>query len=109
MGWSFKWLSTFGSEFNYDYFASFTPDQVKNGSGYYNYGTQKSFGEDAVGFSVFAKDDAGAVFHTYSAYSRGVDILNSAYSYIDLTPKGRDEAGHDNAQFWVRRHDEYDR
>ncbi|HWN57836.1 MAG TPA: thioredoxin family protein [Methylomirabilota bacterium] len=109
MGWSFKWLSSFGSDFNYDYFASFTPDEVKDGTGYYNYGTEKARGEDVVGFSVFAKDDAGAIFHTYSAYSRGVDILNSAYSYIDLTPKGRDVAGHDNPQFWVRRHDEYDR
>ena len=108
MGWSFRWLSTFGSDFNYDYFASFTPDEVKSGAGYYNYGTERARGEDVVGFSVFAKDDAGAIFHTYSAYSRGVDILNSAYSYIDLTPKGRDEAGHDNPQFWVHRHDEYD-
>jgi predicted dithiol-disulfide oxidoreductase (DUF899 family) len=109
MGWNFKWLSTFGSDFNFDYFASFTPDQVKKGTGYYNYGTEKARGEDVVGFSVFAKDETDAVFHTYSAYSRGVDILNSAYSYIDLTPKGRDETGHDNPQFWVRRHDEYDR
>lgn len=110
MGWSFKWLSSFGSEFNYDYFASFTPDEVKNDTGYYNYEQGKpSGGEDVVGISVFAKDDAAKIFHTYSTYSRGVDIVNGAYNYIDLTPKGRDEAGHGNPQFWVRRHDEYDR
>lgn len=109
MGWSFKWVSAFGSDFNSDYFALFTPDEVKNGTGYYNYGQQKPMGEDVVAFSVFAKDDAGKIFHTYSTYSRGVDMLNGAYHYIDLTPKGRDEAGHGNPQFWVRRHDEYDR
>jgi predicted dithiol-disulfide oxidoreductase (DUF899 family) len=107
MGWSFKWLSSFGSDFNYDYFASFTPDEIANGAAHWNYEQGKPFGEDAVGISVFTKDNAGKIFHTYSTYARGVDMLNGAYHYIDLTPKGRDEAGHDNAQFWVRRHDEY--
>jgi predicted dithiol-disulfide oxidoreductase (DUF899 family) len=109
MGWSFKWVSSFGSDFNFDYFVSFTPDEVKNGAGYHNYERSKPMDEDAVGISAFARDEAGDVFHTYSTYSRGVDMLNGAYHYIDLTPKGRDEAGHDFAQFWVRRHDEYDR
>jgi predicted dithiol-disulfide oxidoreductase (DUF899 family) len=109
MGWSFKWLSSFGSDFNYDYFVSFTPHEVQNGNAYSNYAAAKPFGEDAVGISVFAKNGAGEIFHTYSAYSRGVDMLNGAYHYIDLAPKGRDEAGHDNPQFWVRRHDEYGR
>jgi len=108
MGWSFKWVSSFGSDFNYDYFVSFTPDEVRNGIAYFNYERLKPFGEDVVGISVFAKDQTGDVFHTYSTYSRGADMLNGAYHYIDLTPKGRDEAGHDNPQFWVRRHDEYE-
>jgi predicted dithiol-disulfide oxidoreductase (DUF899 family) len=110
MGWSFKWLSSFGGHFNYDYFVSFTPDEVKSESGYHNYERRKPMGgEDVVGISVFAKDEAGRVFHTYSTYSRGVDMLNGTYHYLDLTPKGRDEAGHENPQFWVRRRDEYDR
>lgn len=109
MGWSFKWLSSFGIDFNYDYFVSFRPDEMKDGTGYWNYGTQKPHEEETVGISVFARNDAGGVFHTYSTYSRGVDMLNGAYHYIDLTPKGRDEAGHGNPQFWVRRRDEYDR
>jgi len=109
MGWIFKWLSSFGTDFNYDFFASFTPEEAKNGTGYYNYERRKpQGGEDVVGISAFAKD-AGNVFHTYSTYSRGVDMLNGAYHYIDLTSKGRDEAGHDFTQFWVRRRDEYDR
>jgi predicted dithiol-disulfide oxidoreductase (DUF899 family) len=109
MGWSFKWLSSFGSNFNYDYFASFTPDEAKNGTAYFNYEQRKpAGGEDVVGISAFAKD-ANEIFHTYSTYSRGVDMLNGAYHYIDLTAKGRDEAGHDFPQYWVRRRDEYDR
>jgi len=106
MGWSFKWLSSFGSDFNYDYFVCFTPEEVKNGTAYYNYEQQRPHGEDTVGISVFARDEVGEVFHSYSTYARGVDMLNLAYHYIDLTPKGRDEGG--RRQFWVRRHDEYD-
>jgi len=110
MGWSFKWLSSHGGDFNYDYFASFTPEEVKNGNAYWNYKRQTpGGGEDVVGISAFAKDDAGGIFHTYSTYSRGVDMMNGAYHYIDLTAKGRDEAGHEYPQFWVRRRDEYDR
>jgi predicted dithiol-disulfide oxidoreductase (DUF899 family) len=109
MGWSFKWISSFGSSFNYDYFVSFTVNQVKDGGGFFNYEQRKVPGEDVVGISAFKKDDASDVFHTYSAYSRGVDMMNGAYHYIDLTPSGRDEAGHPNPQFWVRRRDEYDR
>jgi predicted dithiol-disulfide oxidoreductase (DUF899 family) len=85
---------------------------VKNGTTFWNYERQKSdAGEDVVGISAFAKDEAGSenIFHTYSTYSRGVDMLNGAYHYIDLTAKGRDEAGHDFSQYWVRRRDEYDR
>ena len=110
MGWSFKWLSSFGTDFNFDYFASFTPDEVKNRTAYWNYERREpGGGEDVVGISAFAKDETGDIFHTYSTFSRGVDMLNGAYHYIDLTAKGRDEAGHGNPQFWVRRRDEYDR
>jgi len=109
MGWNFKWLSSFGSDFNFDYLVSFTPDEIEDGTCYFNYERRKACGEDTVGISAFAKDEAGGIFHTYSTYSRGVDMLNGAYHYIDLTAKGRDEGGHSNAQFWVRRHDEYGR
>ncbi len=105
MGWSFKWVSSFGSDFNFDYFVSFTSEEVKDGTSYFNYERQRAFGEEVVGISVFSKDEAGNVFHTYSTYSRGVDMLNGAYHYLDRTPKGRDEGGRN--QFWVRRHDEY--
>jgi predicted dithiol-disulfide oxidoreductase (DUF899 family) len=95
----FKWVSSFGADFNYDYNVSFTPKEVANGA----------FDSEVVGISVFYKDPYGTVFHTYSCYSRGVDMLNGAYHYIDLTPKGRDEAELEFTQAWVRRHDEYGR
>jgi predicted dithiol-disulfide oxidoreductase (DUF899 family) len=108
MGWSFKWVSSFGADFNYDYYVSFTSEELAKGEAYYNYVRQKPFGSEVVGISVFYRDPAGAVFHTYSCYSRGVDMLNGAYHCIDLTPKGRDEADQKpNSQAWVRRHDEY--
>jgi predicted dithiol-disulfide oxidoreductase (DUF899 family) len=104
MGWRFKWLSSAGSDFNYDYFASFHDAEVESGTAFWNYERQKPYGRETVGISVFAKD-GGELFHTYSCYARGVETVNGAYSYIDLTPKGRDEGGRN--QFWVRRHDEY--
>jgi len=73
----------------------------------YNYGSQAPGMAEREGISVFARDDSGALFHTYSTYARGIDMVNGAYQYLDLVPTGRDEAGHDNPQFWVRRHDEY--
>jgi predicted dithiol-disulfide oxidoreductase (DUF899 family) len=109
MGWSFKWVSSFGSDFNYDYNVSFTPEQVA-GEAYHNYEKTKPSGPEIVGISVFCKDEGGGVFHTYSCYSRGVDMLNGAYHYLDLTPKGRNEGDQGpNPQAWVRRHDEYGR
>jgi predicted dithiol-disulfide oxidoreductase (DUF899 family) len=103
MGWKFKWVSSFGSEFNYDYGVSFTDKE----SATYNY-TQKGFGsEEAPGLSVFARDAGGAVFHTYSTYGRGLDILLGAYNFLDMVPKGRDEEGLKNTMAWVRRHDQY--
>ena len=108
MGWSFKWVSSLDSDFNYDFGVSFTPDQLAQGEAIYNYGSAKPFGPEAVGISVFCRDGAGSVFHTYSCYSRGVDMLNGAYHYLDLTPAGRGEGarGEPN-QAWVCRHDEY--
>jgi predicted dithiol-disulfide oxidoreductase (DUF899 family) len=102
MGWSFKWVSSFDSDFNYDYGVSFTPEQIANGEAINPYGSE------TVGISVFYKDGDGAVFHTYSCYARDADMLNGAYHYLDLAPLGRNEADQgQNPQAWVRRHDEY--
>ena len=109
MGWGFKWLSSFANDFNFDYQASFRPEELAKGRAFYNFKVQDPGGSDREGVSVFYKEPKGAVFHTYSAYARGIDMLNTAYHYLDLVPKGRDEAGHDFTQFWVRRHDEYNR
>lgn len=106
MGWSFDWLSSNANDFNYDYGVSFTPEQWANGSAIFNYTVAVQGDSDREGVSVFCRDEAGNVYHTYSTYARGIDMLNVAYHYLDLVPKGRDEAGHE-PQFWVRRHDEY--
>ena len=105
MGWSFKWLSSSQNDFNYDYQASFTPEATASGTVFYNYANQKMNMADREGVSIFYKDASGAIFHTYSAYARGIDMLNTAYHYLDLTPKGRDEG--DTPQSWVRFHDRY--
>jgi len=106
MGWSFKWLSSSQNDFNYDYQASFTPEATASGTVFYNYANQKMNMSDREGVSIFHKDPSGAIFHTYSAYARGIDMLNTAYHYLDLTPKGRDEG--DSPQSWVRFHDRYE-
>jgi len=103
MGWSFKWLSSSENDFNFDYGASFSPAEEK--SPVYNYGSLSPGGPEREGLSVFYRDEQGSVFHTYSSYARGIDLLNTAYNYLDLVPKGRDEDG--RSQFWVRRRDEY--
>jgi predicted dithiol-disulfide oxidoreductase (DUF899 family) len=108
MGWHFNWVSSAGTDFNYDFDISYTPDQMANGEAFYNYTKFKPGMQDLQGISVFYRDPNGDVFHTYSAYSRGIDMVNGAYQFIDLVPKGRDEAGHDNPQYWVRHHDKYD-
>ncbi len=107
MGWNFKWLSSYDNDFNFDYHVSFTPKELSEKKAFYNYNLQDTHSPEREGVSVFYKDTAGHVFHTYSAYARGIDVLNVAYHYLDLVPKGRDEDGHEFAQFWVRRHDEY--
>jgi predicted dithiol-disulfide oxidoreductase (DUF899 family) len=106
MGWSFDWVSSGESDFNYDFGVSFRPDEV--GRPVFNYGTLAPGIEDREGVSVFSRDESGSVFHTYSTYGRGIDMLNAAYHYLDLVPKGRDEEGRPN-QYWLRRRDEYGR
>jgi predicted dithiol-disulfide oxidoreductase (DUF899 family) len=106
MGWSFKWVSSGESDFNYDFHVSFDPATAKSGAAYYNYVTGSRVQEEMPGLSVFYKDQNGDIYHTYSAYSRGIDLLNGAYNYIDLTPKGRDEG--ERIMAWLRRHDQYE-
>jgi predicted dithiol-disulfide oxidoreductase (DUF899 family) len=105
MGWSFKWVSSFETDFNYDYNVSFTPEEVAKKEAFFNFTVQDPRVSDREGVSVFYKDASGIVFHTYSTYARGIDMLNVDYHYLDLVPKGRDEAG--RGPYWVRRHDEY--
>jgi predicted dithiol-disulfide oxidoreductase (DUF899 family) len=107
MGWHFKWVSSFGSDFNYDYHVSFTKDEVASGKVNYNYEMTQFPSEEAPGASVFAKDAAGDVFHTYSTYARGLDILLGTYNFLDMVPKGRDEEGLAHTMSWVRHHDKY--
>jgi predicted dithiol-disulfide oxidoreductase (DUF899 family) len=108
MGWRFKWLSSFENEFNYDYQVSFTPEQIRTGSVVYNYAKMDMDETERQGLSVFYKDEGGAVFHTYSCYARGIDLLNGTYNFIDLAPKGRGEDGPEGTQAWVRYHDRYE-
>ena len=108
MGWSFKWVSSGQNDFNYDYQASFTPQEVESGAAFFNYSKSDVGVTDREGVSVFYKDPSGAVFHTYSSYARGIDMLNTAYHYLDLVPKGRDEDGLEFTQAWVRYHDRYE-
>ena len=107
MGWRFKWVSTSGSDFNRDYQVSETPEEKAKDESYYNYRFGPRFGGERPGVSVFYKDDDGSIFHTYSCYARGLDMLNAAYHYLDLLPKGRDEESLPFGMAWVRLHDEY--
>jgi predicted dithiol-disulfide oxidoreductase (DUF899 family) len=108
MGWRFRWVSSFGNNFNRDYRVSFTKDELEQSKAYYNYEFGQFPSEEAPGVSVFYKDEAGAIFHTYSAYARGLDILVGAYNLLDLVPKGRDEAALPWTMAWVRHHDRYE-
>jgi predicted dithiol-disulfide oxidoreductase (DUF899 family) len=107
MGWNFKWVSSFGTEFNYDYQVSFTKDDLAKGKVFYNYDLGGFPSEEAPGASVFYKNEAGEIFHTYSTYARGLDILVGTYNFLDLAPKGRDEEGLAHTMSWVRHHDKY--
>jgi predicted dithiol-disulfide oxidoreductase (DUF899 family) len=106
MDWQFKWVSSYGTDFNYDFGVSFTPDEVASGKIDYNFGNWPLVGEEWPGVSVFARDEAGDVFHTYSTYGRGVEVMMGTYRMLDLTPKGRDEGG--RIMDWVRHHDRYE-
>jgi len=106
MGWTFPWVSSANSDFNFDYRVSFTPAELAAGEANYNYGVQPIDVSDEVGISVFARN-ADGVFHTYSCYGRGIDMMNSAYQFLDLVPKGRDEGSFSFPMSWVRRHDDY--
>ena len=106
MGWGFKWVSSLNNDFNYDYGVSFTPKEKEANKITYNYLNQPYFIDELAGVSVFVKDEQGEIYHTYSTYSRGLDILNGAYNYIDLSPKGRNEE--EGIMNWLHRHDQYD-
>jgi predicted dithiol-disulfide oxidoreductase (DUF899 family) len=104
MGWSFPWLSSHDSDFNYDFRVSFTPEDRAAGRAIYNYGTPIEKASEMFGLSVFVKGEDGRIFHTYSTYHRGTELLMGAFNWLDLVPRGRNEAGTMN---WVRLHDEY--
>ena len=108
MGWRFHWVSSFGGDFNYDYHVSQTEKEKASGKAEYNYTTMEFPSDERPGASVFYKDTNGDIYHTYSAYARGLDILVGAYNFLDLAPKGRDEAGLKHSMAWVRHHDKYD-
>jgi len=108
MGWRFKWVSSYGNDFNRDYHVSFTPEEKAQGKVVYNFEPSDFPSDEAPGTSVFYRDDTGAIFHTYSSYARGLDILIGAYNYLDLVPKGRDEDGLPHSMAWVRHHDRYE-
>lgn len=107
MGWDFRWLSSMGCAFNRDYQVSFTRAELDAGEAIYNYAKKGFPSTEAPGASVFARDEQGRIFHTYSTYARGLDMLNGAYHYMDLVPKGRDEDDLPYSMAWLRRHDSY--
>ncbi len=108
MGWHFQWVSSLENDFNYDYHVSFTPEEMANDGVYYNYAVRRFPSPEAPGVSVFVKDPQGNLFHTYSCYSRGLDVLNGAYHHMDLVPRGRNEGDLPHTMAWLRRHDAYD-
>jgi len=107
MGWTFDWVSSGNNDFNYDYGVSFTREQMDSGEAQYNFGTTPPYGDEVPGISVFYRDETGAVFHTYSTFARGLDMMNAAYHYLDLTPLGRHEEGLPYPMDWVRLRDQY--
>jgi predicted dithiol-disulfide oxidoreductase (DUF899 family) len=107
MGWTFTWVSSGQNDFNYDYQVSFTPKQIASGRAVYNYAKLDIEMSDREGISVFYRNQDGVLFHTYSAYARGIDMMNTAYQYLDLVPKGRDEDQLDFVMEWVQYHDRY--
>ena len=108
MGWQFKWVSSYANDFNYDFGVTFTPEEQAKGEVHYNYGMRPFPSEEAPGISAFYKDDAGDVFHTYSTYGRGVEVMMGTYNLLDLAPKGRDEDSLGYTMEWIRHHDRYE-
>jgi len=106
MGWRFQWVSSNETDFNFDFNVSFTPGQIRGGALPYNYGKQKMRIDELQGVSAFYQDKKDDIYHTYSSYARGIDLLNTTYNFLDLTAKGRDE-NPDSTQDWVRFHDKY--
>ena len=107
MGWGFKWVSSFATDFNFDYQVSAAKEEQGEDQVYYNYQLMKFPAEERPGLSVFYKDAKADIFHTYSTYARGLDILIPTYNFLDMTPKGRDEEGLPHTMAWVRHHDRY--
>jgi predicted dithiol-disulfide oxidoreductase (DUF899 family) len=105
MGWTFPWVSSQGSDFNFDFGVSFTPEDLAAGRAIYNYGTVINNSQDMFGTSIFVKDENGDIFHSYSAYHRGTELLMGAFNWLDHAPKGRNETG--GTMSWVRLHDRY--
>ena len=108
MGWSVRWVSSLSNDFNRDYHVSFTPEELERGQAYYNYANGSFPVPEAPGISVFYKEADGAIYHTYSCYARGLDMLNGAYHLLDLVPRGRDEAALSHSMEWLRHHDRYE-
>jgi predicted dithiol-disulfide oxidoreductase (DUF899 family) len=106
MGWTFPWVSSFETDFNYDFGVSFLPGSIADHTAVYNYGSADPGSGEEQGISAFFKNEAGEVFHTYSTYARGIDMVNGTYHFLDLVAKGRDEPAGSGLS-WVRRHDEY--
>ncbi|RNF34979.1 DUF899 domain-containing protein [Paracoccus methylarcula] len=105
MGWTFPWVSSGDSDFNYDFGVSFTAEDRAAGCAIYNYGTVIENSEDMHGVSIFVKDEDGGIFHSYSTYQRGTELLMGAFNWLDMAPRGRNETG--GTMSWVRLHDEY--
>ncbi len=107
LGWSFRFLSSGDGDFNYDFQVSFRPEALDSGDACYNFAPAPPGHTDLPGISVFARDESGTVFRTYSTYGRGLDMMNTAYHYLDLVPKGRDEDGLAFTMEWVKLRDLY--
>ena len=108
MGWSFNWVSSYATDFSYDFNVSFTPEQIADGSAAYNYRSGDVTMDELPGLSVFYRDEDGQIYQTYSAYARGLELINGAYQIMDLAPKGRDEDGLPYNMAWLRRRDQYE-
>ena len=107
MGWDFVWVSSYQNDFNHDYNVSFSAEEIERGNAYYNYKTKSFPSTEAPGASVFYKED-GTIYHTYSVYERGLDMFITAYHYLDIVPKGRNEHNFSYTMEWLKRHDEYE-